>query len=235
MRSPARPVPLLILLAAAGWGCGARTGTPAADHAAVVDAEPPALSDRVSEFFGGEISTCAGLKAWMASHADIMLATDTATGLVLRLRSLEPLAACCDDRDWNAHFTDTTFAAAVRERRRSQQFVLELRSALPRASYAAILDSLQAPHATDRWYLVQEGDTVPCVFVQPEATGEIVPGMDLLLGFDAAASFSDRRVVLRAAGLFVRDLHFDYTGSSLKALDERLPSALRSTANPHRT
>ena len=117
----------------------------------------------------------------------------------------------------------------------SQLFVLSVRTRRPLSAYGAMFDSLKADNVIRRWFLMEGTDTVPCVFVQQEATGELVPGIDLLLGFDIRTSSRDQRILFRGAGLFPHDLYFDYDRSSLRELNDRLPAELKDPEDPRRT
>lgn len=227
--------PWLILFTLWVAGCDPGSGTLPTSAEAVATAEPPALSERISEFFKGELGTCAEFKAWLADHPETMVARDTVDGLELLLRNIDPLVACCDDRDWIADLDDPAFVADDRGRGQSQLFVLSVRTRRPLSEYGAMFDSLRADNVIRRWFLMEGTDTVPCVFVQQEATGELVPGIDLLLGFDIRTSSRDQRILFRGAGLLPHDLYFDYDRSSLRELNDRLPAELKDPEDPRRT
>lgn len=222
-----------------GWSCLSLSCTSggaerSGQRDAGVSGGSASLIERIGDLFTDHITDCGELKAWCADHPSALLATSSSPGLLLRLRQMNALVATCQEVDWSGDLTEPAVESRLPERRRTVQFLLEARytTDTDRSAATSWLDSLRIGDRTDAWVMVQDGDSSACLMAIPEATGGMVPGMNLLLAFDIEERPTDYEVIYKGHGASLIPVRFAFEGSELQRLNEALPPALRYTINP---
>jgi hypothetical protein len=224
-----------------GWSALTLACTSAAEegsegNVANISGHTVGFMERIGDLFTDHITDCQELKEWCVDHPEALTARSIGPGLELRLRQMNSLVSVCQEGDWSGDLADPTAVTQLLERRRTSQFLLEARYATNTRQTEATswLDSLRTGDHAASWILVQDGDSAACLMAIPEATGGLVPGLNLLLAFDAEERPGDYEVIYTGHGTLRVHVRFAFEGSELRRLNEALPSALRYTTNPRK-
>lgn len=213
-----------LVLLTMNLSCG--TGTVpihGAQQQAVEDA--PGRWNKFVQFILPSLDDCADVREWMADHRNMFEQVSGKNGVKLSLRRVPAICAVCQDNDWSSSLEDPALLKLLAARRGTDAFILTL-NVLAQAGTAAdslLFDDLRNEACGTRWFEIAGRDTVPCAFIHVEATGDMVPGAIVLLGFDHQDDVDARTVLLmpkdNGAG---PEFIFKFSKAAIQELNARL-------------
>lgn len=168
---------------------------------------------------------CAELKEWLMEHSDVLSVQAVAQGATWEARFVPGVCSFCQQHEWAADLNSNTQSRTPSPS--VGNYVLRIRAVSGRGDDTTLSALWEDSDLAGRIQMTCGGDTIPCAFAHVEAAGAMVPGRDLLLGFEEDPSERDHVLIfhLPNEGGIVR---FPFHQDALMRLEARLPSVWRS-------